>query len=160
MSRVELTVPVEIAAPAEIVWEVITDWEAQEEWILGTTVRITSEGAGRRLGATFSAFTGIGPLGFNDPMEVVVWDPPRRCVVRHRGRVVRGDGIFEVVAESPDRSRLLWSELLDLPLGGLGRAGWHVVRPAFGAGVAYSLRKMARLCEERHRAAEDGRARG
>ena len=64
-------------------------------------------------------------------MEVVEWDPPRRCVVRHLGRVVRGDGVFEVVELGPARSRFLWSELLDLPLGALGRLGWPLVRPAF-----------------------------
>jgi hypothetical protein len=50
------------------------------------------------------------------------------------------------------RSRFLWSELLDLPLGVLGRAGWPVVRPVFRAGVERSLRAMARQAEQRYRA--------
>lgn len=150
--------PVDVAAPAEVVWQVITDWEGQGDWMLGTRVAVTSAGDGRRLGATMRAVTGVGPLRVVDTMEVVEWAPPKRCVVRHTGRVVQGDGVFEVVELGPDRSRFLWSELLDLPLGALGRLGWPIVRPVFRAGVAHSLRRMARLCEAEHRA--EGRPEG
>jgi Polyketide cyclase / dehydrase and lipid transport len=156
VTRTELLVPVEIAAPAAVVWEVVTDWERQGEWILGTRVTVPGPDDGRRLGARFSAFTGIGPVGFTDPMEVVEWDPPRRCVVTHLGRVVRGDGVFEVTELGPERSQFLWSERLELPLGALGRLGWPLVRPAFRAGVAWSLRRLAGLCEARYRAGAAG----
>lgn len=157
MKRTELVVPVDIEAPAATVWHVVTDWERQGEWILGTRVTVTSSGDPRRLGARFAAFTGVGPLGFNDPMEVTEWDPPRRCVVTHHGRVVRGDGVFEVDELGPQRSRFRWSERLELPLGAVGAAGWPLVRPAFRAGVAHSLGRLARLCEARHRSgAVDG----
>ncbi len=151
-SRVELTVPVDVDAPAEAVWRAITDWQGQGEWMLGTRVETTSAGDGRYLGATLSAVTGVGPLGFTDTMVIVEWDPPTRCVVRHTGKVVRGDGVFEVVELGPERSRFLWTELLDLPLGALGRLGWPLVRPVFRLGVAQSLRKMAKLTAARHRA--------
>jgi hypothetical protein len=147
----ELVVPVEIAAPADVVWRTVTDWERQGEWILGTRVRATGPGDGRRLGARFTAFTGIGPLGFDDPMEVTEWDPPRRCVVHHLGRVVRGDGVFTVTELGPHRSRFDWCERLELPLGRLGALGWPLVRPVFRAGVQHSLRRLARLCESPHR---------
>jgi hypothetical protein len=153
VTRTELVVPVQIEAPAAVVWEVVTDWARQGEWILGTRVRVDGGGDGRRLGARVSAFTGVGPLGFTDPMEVVEWDPPRRCVVRHLGRVVRGDGVFAVTELGPNRCRFDWSERLELPLGTVGALGWPLVRPAFRAGVAYSLRKLARLCEDRAREA-------
>jgi carbon monoxide dehydrogenase subunit G len=151
VTRVELTVPVDVAAPPDAVWRKVTDWERQGDWMLGTRVRTTSGGDGRRLGATLEAVTGIGPLGVTDRMEIVEWTPPRRCVVRHLGRVVRGEGVFEVVPVGSDRARLLWSELLDLPLGRLGALGWRVLRPAFGAGVAHSLRRLARQCEQEQR---------
>ena len=151
MTRIELTVPVDVDAPAAAVWRKVTDWEGQGDWMLGTRVRTTGEGDGRRLGATLAAVTGIGPLGVTDRMEIVEWTPPRRCVVRHLGRVVRGDGVFEVVPLDADRARFLWSELLDLPLGRLGALGWPVLRPAFRAGVAFSLRRMARQCAAEHR---------
>jgi hypothetical protein len=151
MNRVELTVPVDVNAPAEAVWRAVTDWPGQGEWMLGTRVAVTSGGDGRELGATLRAVTGIGPLGVVDTMDIVEWDPPKRCVVRHTGRIVKGDGVFEVVELGPERSRFLWTELLDLPLGGLGRLGWPVVRPVFRAGVEASLRTMAKLCEREYR---------
>jgi len=57
--------------------------------------------------------------------------------------VVRGDGVFEVVELPDGRSRFVWSEVLDLPLGRLGRLGWPLVKPAMVAGVRYSLRRLA-----------------
>ena len=150
--RVELTLPVDVNAPAEAVWTMVTDWAGQGEWMLGTRVSVTGPGAGRELGATLSAFSGVGPVGFTDTMEIVEWEPPRRCTVRHTGNVVKGDGVFEVVELGPERARFLWTELLDLPLGAVGRLGWPIVRPAFRFGVERSLHSMARLCEERYRA--------
>jgi hypothetical protein len=151
MNRVELTVPIDVNAPAEVVWQTITDWPGQGDWMLGTRIEVDGVGDGRHLGARFRAFTGVGPLGARDPMEVVEWDPPKRCVVRHLGNVVQGDGVFEVVELGPERARFLWTELLDLPLGALGRFGWPLVRPTFRAGVAYSLRRMAQQCETEYR---------
>ena len=130
MSRAELTVPVDVNAPAEAVWHTVTDWPGQGEWMLGTRVEVDGPGDGRHLGARLRAFTGVGPLGFTDTMEIVAWEPPRRCVVRHTGKVVRGDGVFEVV-----------------PLGAVGALGFRVVKPVFRLGIAHSLRAMARRCE-------------
>ncbi|MCX6464961.1 MAG: SRPBCC family protein [Pseudonocardiales bacterium] len=150
-SRVELTVPVDVNVPATVLWDAVTDWPGQGEWMLGTRVEVVGGGEGRHLGAGLRAVTGVGPLGVVDTMEIVEWDPPKRCVVRHTGRVVRGDGVFEVLELGPERSRFLWSELLDLPLGALGRFGWPLVRPSFRWGVERSLHAMARLAEQRYR---------
>lgn len=150
-SRVGFAVPVDVNAPAEVVWQAVTDWVGQGEWMLGTRVEVTSSGDGRYLGATLSATTGIGPVGVTDTMVITEWDPPRRCTVRKTGKVVKGEGVFEVVELGPQRSRFLWSELLDLPLGALGRLGWPVVRPVIRAGFEQSLRKMARQCEAAYR---------
>ena len=147
MTRVELTVPVEVTAPADAVGRKVTDWKGQGDWMLATRVEVAGAGDGRHAGAFLTAVTGVGPLGVTDRMEIVEWDPPRRCIVRHLGRVVRGEGVFEVVQLDAGRSRLLWSELLDLPLGRLGWLGWSVLAPVFRAGVAFSLRRMARQCE-------------
>ena len=140
----ELVVTAEVSAPAQDVWDVLTDWKQHDRWML-----LTSASGGGAEGASIQAFTGVGRLGIHDPMTIVVWEPPRRCVVRHTGRVVRGSGAFEVQELGPGRSRIVWSEWLDLPLGALGRLGWLLVRPLARLGVARSLRRLGRLVEAR-----------
>lgn len=156
--RVELTVPVDVNVPAPVLWDVVTDWEGQSEWMLGTRVEVTG-GDGRSVGTELRATTGVGPLGVADSMRITEWAEPapgetglRRVVVVHTGAVVRGEGVFAVEDLGPRRSRFLWTELLELPLGVLGRLGWPLVRPSFRAGVALSLRSMAERTEDRWRA--------
>lgn len=144
----ELTLTVEVAAEPAVVFVAMTDWEHQDDWMLGTTVRATHAG-GQGVGGRFEARTGLGPIGFLDPMEITAWDPPWRCDVRHLGRLVRGTGSFRVEQLAAHRSRFVWSEQLDLPLGLLGRLGWVLVRPVFAAGVRRSLRRFATWAETR-----------
>ena len=138
----ELVVEVEVAGPQQRVWDVLTDWDVHDRWMLLTHAR-----GGAGVGEPVEAFTGVGRVGFLDTMEIVVWEPPERAVVRHTGRVVRGSGAFEVRALGADRSRVVWSEWVELPLGLLGRLGWPLVRPLLRAGVAFSLRRLARYVE-------------
>ncbi|MEV1293316.1 SRPBCC family protein [Pseudonocardia sp. NPDC049635] len=154
----ELTVTVDVNVPAELLWEVVSDLEGQSDWMLATTVEVVA-GDGRSVGTELRAVTGFGPLAVADTMRVTEWtEPPpggrglRRIVVTHTGTLIRGDGVFAVEELGPRRSRFLWTESLDLPLGALGRAGWPVVRPALRAGVARSLRTMAERTEDRYRA--------
>jgi hypothetical protein len=157
-SRVELPVPVEVDASAAQVWAYVTDWERQGEWMLGTRVRVTG-GDGRGTGTTLHAVTGVGPLGEPDTMEVVEFvEPtdttPGRAAVRHTGKIIRGDGFFEVVPLGPHRCRFTFTELIDLPLGALGRLGWPLARPVLKAGFVVSLRRMADRCAAAYRAAD------
>jgi hypothetical protein len=149
VSNAALTIDVDVDAPAAVTWAAVTAWARQGEWMLGTRVRVTDPGPdaaapGHGVGAGLEAITGRGPLAFRDTMVVTGWDPPRRCEVRHTGRVVRGTGIFEVVERGPAASRLVWTEELELPLGGLGSVGWRLLAPAFTAGVRHSLKRFAR----------------
>jgi uncharacterized protein YndB with AHSA1/START domain len=144
-----------IDAPAEAVWALLFAWERQGEWMVGTSVEVTG-GDGASVGSTVAAWTGAGPVGFLDTMTVTRWEPPYRCDVLHTGRVVKGTGTFEVQPLPGGRSRFIWSEDLDLPLGAVGRAGWPVARPAFLAGVRRSLDRLAELVEAEHRAATQG----
>jgi Polyketide cyclase / dehydrase and lipid transport len=155
-TRVELPVPVEVDAPAGAVWAYVTDWERQGEWMLGTRVRVTG-GDGRGVGTTLRAVTGVGPVGVVDTMEVVEFDAPAdgrpgRAAVRHTGRVIRGDGRFEVVALGPHRSRFTFTELLDVPVGAVGLLAWRLGSPVVRAGFVVSLRRMARRCAAEYRA--------
>jgi hypothetical protein len=142
-SELVLTVPVR--ASVERTWAAVTCWERQGEWMLGTRVRGTAQG-GQGVGGGIEAFTGTGRIGFLDTMEITVWEPPYRCEVLHTGRVVKGTGVFAVRAVG-DASEFVWSEVLELPLGVVGRLGWPLVRPAFAAGVKHSLTKFARWVE-------------
>ena len=120
-------------------WQVAMDWSRQREWMWGTQVR-----GGTGIGAEVVARTGIGPVGFADTMVITEWDPPRLCVVRHTGRIVRGLGIFEVTG-SGQQTEFRWTERLQLPWPLSGRRGrWMVVPPARW-GLDASLRRLARL---------------
>lgn len=120
----ELTLSVDVDAPPEAVWAAAVDWDRQGEWMAGTTV---TGGQGR--GARLRAFTGWRGLGINDPMTITTWDPPRRCVVRHDGDVVRGSAAFEVIALEDGRARFVWTEWLVLPFGLLGEFGYLLLKP-------------------------------
>lgn len=143
----ELRLGVEVPVPVETTWAAVVDWPRQSKWMLGTNVRVTS-GDGACVGSELTAFTGIGPLGFTDTMRITEWSPPRRCVVRHTGRVVRGSGVFEVYPRGENASTLTWSELLELPLGAVGRIGWSLVRPVFALALRYSLNRFAEFAKE------------
>ena len=138
-----LALSVDVDAPAEATWAAAVDWARQGEWMLGTRVTPTVAN-GQGVGGRLEAFSGLGRVGFMDPMEITLWQPPRACHVRHLGRVVRGTGVFEVEPRGDGRSRFHWREDLDLPLGIVGRLGWLLVRPLFAYGVRLSLRRFAR----------------
>jgi carbon monoxide dehydrogenase subunit G len=138
----ELVVTQVVEAPAQQVWDLLTDWDRHDGWML-----LTRAEGGHGVGETLSAFTGVGPVGFLDTMTITVWEPPHRAVVRHTGRVVRGSGAFEVEQLAPGRSRVVWSEWIQLPLGVLGRLGWPLVRPVLRLFVQVSLRRLARQVE-------------
>src|SRR4051794_12601106 len=115
-STVELTLEVPVAAPEQAVWDAVVDWDHQGEWMVGTRVRGTVQG-GVGVGGGLEAFTGVGGVGFLDTMIITAGDPPHRCEVLHTGKLIRGTGIFEVRADA-DRSTFVWTEHLELPLGG------------------------------------------
>jgi carbon monoxide dehydrogenase subunit G len=139
MEHIQLTVRVN--APAQVVWEQITNWASQSDWMLGTKVT----GEGNSIGGKIAAFTGIGPIGFLDTMEITRWEPPFRCDVLHTGRVVRGTGSFQVESIDQQTSNFIWIEDLDLPLGVIGLVGFKILRPFFVFGVQKSLEKFAKI---------------
>ncbi|WP_407563074.1 SRPBCC family protein [Streptomyces sp. 184] len=96
-----------VHASAVAVWERLTDWPAHVGRVPLTRitgVSVPAEGVGAR----FTARTGVGAVGFDDPMEVVAWSPPGagraagRCRLVKRGRVVRGWAEIEVHGPEAD----------------------------------------------------------
>jgi hypothetical protein len=140
---------VDVAAPAATVWGYVTDWPRQGEWIPLTKVERV-DGADS-VGGRFRAWTGVGPIGFWDTMTISTWqvrpDGSGLCEVMHTGRLVRGDGQFEVLALTPDTSRFILSELIVLPMGKVGWIGWRVVRPLVERAVDRLLAQMRARAE-------------
>jgi len=139
---VEVTSRVQVPVAPERVWQLAMDWSRQHEWIWATRAR-----GGTGVGAEVVARTGIGPLGFADSMLITEWDPPRRCVVRHTGRVVRGLGIFEVAPDG-HRTEFRWTERLELPWPLSGSLGRRAVVPVARWALGASLRRFARLIRD------------
>lgn len=122
--------------------------------MLATRVAPGPAGAGpgaaaEGVGAQLAAYTGLGRFGFLDTMEITEWDPPRRCAVRHTGRLVRGRGTFEVVPVSGDRSRFVWAEYLEVPGGRIGARLAGLLAPILLAAVRVSLTRFARWVPRR-----------
>jgi hypothetical protein len=85
-----------------------------------TRVTVTPA-APTREGTVVVARSGLGPLAFDDRMEVTVWRPPADgepglCRLEKRGRVVTGWAEIEVRPGPGGRTRVLWREELGVRL--------------------------------------------
>jgi hypothetical protein len=132
-----------INVPIDKVWAALADWESQGEWMLQTTVEVTSvirEG----VGTSIAAFTGIGKLGIMDHMTVTSWNPPTICDVVHTGKIIKGTGRFELTALSDNSTRFDWSEEILAP-----RAIFLLIAPGLYAGVRISLSALRRQLQQR-----------
>src|SRR4051812_999412 len=103
-----------VAASAEAAWALVTDWPAQSRWVPLTTVTVERRGepGGHGLGTRFTGRTRLGPVGFDDPMEVTEWQPPAgespgRCRVSKFGPWLTG-----------------WAEIQVRPAAGGARVEW------------------------------------
>ncbi|WP_269855875.1 SRPBCC family protein [Streptomyces sp. RPT161] len=88
------------ALPTGEAWSRLTRWERHGAHVPLTRVVVTTSPP-TRVGTRFAARTGVGAIGFDDPMEVVLWDPPAGgtcglCRLEKRGSVVSGWATIEV----------------------------------------------------------------
>jgi hypothetical protein len=94
-------------------WARVVDWPRHGAHVPLTTVAVPSD---RPVGAgtVVTARTGVGRIGFDDPMEIVEWTPPvdgsaGRCRLEKRGSAVHGWA--EITVEAHGRgSRVTWRE--------------------------------------------------
>ena len=133
--------------PASACFERLVDWDAHSSAIPFT--RLAHEGEAR-VGQRFVARTGLGPLGFDDPMTVEVLRPPAGdrpddlpglVEVTKHGRVISGR-VRWTVTPAAAGSQVEWTQRL--VVGWLPRwldpvVGW-VGRIAYGSGLARILR--------------------
>jgi carbon monoxide dehydrogenase subunit G len=101
----------EVRLPPEESWKRLTDWEQHGRHVPLTRIIRTDEG--------FIARTGFGPVGFNDPMEIVAWREPSFCRLEKRGRRVTGWAEVSVEPQGSG-SRVTWRE--DIHVRGLPSA--------------------------------------
>ncbi|MET7368243.1 SRPBCC family protein [Streptomyces sp. NPDC005566] len=105
--------------PAAEAWRRVTDWEAHAGPVPMTSVTVPT-GPPTRVGTVFVARTGLGPFGFDDPMEVVRWTPPVAgragiCRLEKRGRIVWGRASIDV-RPTVAGSHVVWVEELRVRL--------------------------------------------
>jgi hypothetical protein len=79
-----------------------------------TTVTVCPDGPQTGLGTRFTGRTHLGPIGFDDPMEVTGWQLPSEgqdgwCRVAKQGAWLTGWAEI-VVSAQPVGSRVVWTE--------------------------------------------------
>ncbi|MFD3695292.1 SRPBCC family protein [Streptomyces sp. NPDC058646] len=102
--------------PAEA-WQRLTDWGRHGAQV-PLTRTIVGTAPPTRVGTVFTARTGVGRITFDDPMEVVVWQPPAAdgtpglVRLEKRGRVVTGWAEIGVRPVPGGGSEVHWDESL------------------------------------------------
>jgi hypothetical protein len=151
--RTRLERRVDVAVPAAVLWDYVTDWPRQREWVPMT--RVERVDSADRLGGRLRARTGLGRIGFWDPMTITAWersaDGGGRCEVLHLGRVVRGEGEFSVLARGEAVSTFIWAEMPVVPAGRLGALSFRLVRPVVERVLDGALQTLRRRLESRGR---------
>ena len=116
-------------------------WDLGRQAAVIPLTRVTADPPGTALaeGVGFTGRTGIGPVGFDDPMRVLVWEQPGegagRAVISKTGSVI-GGRIEVGIVPWADGSRVTWCQYLELPwlpspLSVLERLVARVVAPGY-----------------------------
>ncbi|OHT87983.1 Immediate-early protein 2 [Mycobacteroides saopaulense] len=108
--------------PADEAFARITDWPRHSEHIPLTRVFVTNASPAG-VGTTFVGRTRLGNIGFDDPMTVTGWEPPRggdpgRCRLEKTGQLILGWAEIEVHQQGAG-SRVVWTE--DVSVRGVPR---------------------------------------
>lgn len=154
MGSLRISAALEVHAPLATVWATAIDWPAHSRWVPLTKVWVAEERGG--LGTRFVGRTGLGPLGFDDPMTVTQWSPPDEahgaatCTVTKTGRVVTGTAGFTVRATGPGTCHLEWFEDIDIRPATITRLLAPLLAPLARAGLRQTLRKLAREAQDTH----------
>ncbi|MFG3229052.1 SRPBCC family protein [Kitasatospora sp. NPDC048194] len=96
--------------PPSDAWTRLTAWPRHGDRVPFTRVGV-ARGTGRAEGDVVLARTGVGPVRFDDPMEIVALVEPELCRLAKRGRVVRGGAELRVRPVGGG-SAVVWTEEL------------------------------------------------
>lgn len=131
--------------PIDLVWARVSDLVGHAAGVPFTTT--TSDPGDPGFGWRFTPRTAIGPLGFDDPMVVTVWDPPRRLRVEKRGRVLAGWADISLTALPGGGTRVTWQEEVVPAHSGTARR----TRPLFDAvGRVVFRRALTQMLRDGH----------
>ena len=137
-------VTVRTALTPQEAWDAVTHWPAHGGHVPLTTVRVTRDAGG--LGDEFVGRTGIGRLGFDDPMRVTRWRPPTGgvpgvCELTKLGRVVTGAATIEVRSVGPG-SAVRWIEQVGIGPAWVTRLAGPLISRGGGFVFARVLRRL------------------
>ncbi|WP_046726782.1 SRPBCC family protein [Streptomyces humi] len=132
--------------PIDEAWRRLTEWSRHADVVPLTRVTVLTDPPTHE-GTVFVARTGVGPLSFDDPMEVTVWEPPRdggpgRCRLVKHGRIVLGWAELAVHPGPGGRTRVVWHE--ELSVRGLPSAFDPLVRRASRAVFGRTVNTLLR----------------
>jgi uncharacterized protein YndB with AHSA1/START domain len=132
-----------VALPCDIerAWTFLTTWERQASWMRDadrvTVVSPHREGVGVRLEVRTRLFQ---IPAFTEPMEVTVWEPPRRLVVRHGGPI---GGVGEWRCETAAVGTVFtWTERVHLRVPLVGGLAASAYRPILGRLMTRALHDL------------------
>lgn len=133
--------------PLDEAWRRLTEWPRHGDVVPLTRVSVVTPPP-TGVGTVLVARSGVGPLSFDDRMEVTVWRPPEDGgpgLVRlvKRGRVVRGWAEIEVRDGPGGRTRVIWREELGVRFlpGAFDPVLLAAARSVFGRAVNRLLRR-------------------
>lgn len=128
-------------APAQA-WARVWDVDRHTEVIPLTRVSTQPPATALSVGVRFCGRTALGPVGFDDPMKVLVWEPPStvagHAVVAKTGRVIGGRIEVTFVPTDEGATRITWYQAVEIPwlpppLSGLEQVVGRLVAPGYRA---------------------------
>jgi len=114
---------IDLSVDAQTAWPAVTDWPSHSRWVAFTQVSAERGCPVAGVGHRFTGRTSIGPLHFDDPMEVTRWRPPEPgsdgslapgyCRIVKRGNLARGWAEITVTPR-PGGCRVEWVEQVSI----------------------------------------------
>lgn len=140
------TIRVETPLPAPIAWQRILDVHRHGEVVPLTTMRGESLYAAQLVpGTRFVAHTGLGPVGFDDPMVIDEISPPTEAAagvarIRKEGNVVRGWIELTVTPRTQGGSVVEWVQ--QISVAGIPGIASPVTATVARAAYGQTLRRL------------------